>query len=285
MLRSSLTSIGYRYSSVATLALVIPFTLDLLTDLVFKPKNGKQSNEKTLGKEGFLNNTEKLLFLIGIVILPIVAFFPEDIPNWAFIYICCNKCQQILIYGAIIISLSRYDNSAWTDKSTYMMIILLGTGNVFLCNVSNRRPFIVSSTYEGFELTALLLVLLSIFIYIFSTIRWLRAQYKKRYLIKSMNQKTFELFYPLYSTMTVLCIIILAVLVFVYKRLARFDEVAILLNNLIYFSYILFIIFLSMRMVKSEVVQGLYALIESKKVYVRYISHELRTPLNAGNNT
>jgi signal transduction histidine kinase len=40
-----------------------------------------------------------------------------------------------------------------------------------------------------------------------------------------------------------------------------------------------------MRMVKSEaeVIQGLYALIESKKVYVRYISHELRTPLNAGN--
>jgi hypothetical protein len=102
ILRDSLRSIEYRYSAVATIPLAIPFTFDLITDLVLKPKNGRQSNEKTVVvKEGFLNNMEKMIFLIGIVILPIVAFFPENTVNWAYIYICCNQCQQILTFGAI----------------------------------------------------------------------------------------------------------------------------------------------------------------------------------------
>jgi hypothetical protein len=284
VLRDSLTSIGYRYSAVATLTLAIPFTFDLVSDLVFTPNDVKHSNERTVGKEGFLNNMEKVLFLIGTVMLPIVAFFPEDTRNWAFIYVCCNKCQQMLIFGAIAISLSRYDNSAWTDKTTYAIITTVGIGNVILCNASNRHPSIAISTYDALEIVAVLLVLIGALLFLFSIIRWFRGAFKKNFDLVSKTQK--ELFYPLiYTAMTVLCIVTLAVLVFLYRRTSRHDKAAILVNSLIYFSYILFIDFLTMRMVKSEVVQGLYALIESKKVYVRYISHELRTPLNAGNKT
>lgn len=283
ILRNSLTSIGYRYSAVATIALAIPFMLDLVTDLVLKPKDVKQSNEKTIVKEGFLNNMEKVLFLIGTVMLPIVAFLPDTTARWAFIYVCCNKCQQLLVFGAVISSVSRYDKSAWTDRTTYITIITLGAGNVLICNTQNRQPVMqVTSSCGPYELVALALVLLSAMVHIFATIRWFRGSYKKHILLHSKTLKTSELFYPLiYNTMTVSCVITLAVLLIKYNRISMHDEAAVLVNNLIYFAYILFIIFLSMRMVKYEVVQGLYALIESKKIYVRYISHELRTPLNA----
>jgi hypothetical protein len=286
VLRDALTFKGYRYTAVATLALAIPFTLDLVTDLVFKPKGGRQSNEKTVVKEGFLNNTEKVLFLIGNIMLPIVAFFPENTIHWAYIYICCNKCQQILTCGAIVISLCRYDNSIWTNRTTYCLIIFLGLGNVLICTTKNRFNVLAFEipTRNAASLIADLLVVITAFTYSLALIRWIRAQYRKKGLYPSMSQKASDLIYPLiYMMMPVICIVVLVVLTLRYQTLTLHTGAAILINSLIYFCYMLFIIFLSMRMVKSEVVQGLYALIESKKVYVRYISHELRTPLNAGN--
>jgi hypothetical protein len=285
LLREALTSMGYRYSAVATLTLAIPVTFDLITDLVFKPKGERQSNDKTVVKEGFLNNTEKVLFLIGIIMLPIVAFFPENTSHWAYIYICCNKCQQILTCGAVVISLSRYDNSIWTDKTTYCLIFFVGVGNVIICNISNRFDLMrIQVPLRTLAIIADICVIISAFMYLILQIKWIRAQYMKKGLYSSMNQKMSELFYPLiYTMMPLFCIMALVVLAFLFKKLTLHTEAALLVNSLIYFCYMLFIIFLSMRMVKSEVVQGLYALIESKKVYVRYISHELRTPLNAGN--
>jgi hypothetical protein len=262
----------------------IPFTLDLVTDLVLKPTDAKQSNEKIIVKEGFLNNTEKVLFLIGAIVLPVVAFFPENTTNWAFIYICCSKCQQCLIHGAVVISLCRYDSSAWTNKATYVIITSIGVGNVILCNTNNRSSNLTTSTYDILEIVGIFLVLLSCGVYSFFTTRWFMGLFKRNFDPVSKTQKISELVYPLvYTTMIGISFVTLVIIVSLYGRTIKHDEIAITITNILYFCYILLIIFLSMRMVKSEVIQGLYALIDSKKVYVRYISHELRTPLNAGN--
>lgn len=116
-------------------------------------------------------------------------------------------------------------------------------------------------------------------IFFFCASRWFCGPFRRNFWLLS---KTTELYYPLtYIFISVACTSTVVYLAFQYGRIQDFDESALLINNLIYSAYALFMIFISMRMVKSEVLQGLYALIESKKVYVRYISHELRTPLNA----
>jgi signal transduction histidine kinase len=55
----------------------------------------------------------------------------------------------------------------------------------------------------------------------------------------------------------------------------------LVITSLPFVLFVLLLAVLSMRVVKSEMTDALLALIESKKVYVRYISHEMRTPLNA----
>jgi hypothetical protein len=116
-------------------------------------------------------------------------------------------------------------------------------------------------------------------IFFFCASRWFCGPFRRNFWLLS---KTTELYYPLtYIFISVACTSTVVYLAFQYGRIQDFDESALLINNLIYSAYALFMIFISMRMVKSEVLQGLYALLQSKKEYVRYISHELRTPLNA----
>jgi hypothetical protein len=129
LLRHSLKSVGYKYSAVATLTLVLPLFLDCLADLIFNFRKGKPNSDKPIVNEGFLNNIEKLLFLSGIAILPIVSFLPDNTRNLAYIYICCNKCQTVFVAGAVIISLSRYDNKCWTDRETYLAVICISLGS------------------------------------------------------------------------------------------------------------------------------------------------------------
>jgi uncharacterized membrane protein SirB2 len=90
-----LKSSEFKYSSTAILALVVPIIFDIIADLFFNLKEEKRSDDYTMIQEGTLNDSGKLLFLSGIIVLPIVAFLPENTTNWAKIYLCRSKCQQI----------------------------------------------------------------------------------------------------------------------------------------------------------------------------------------------
>ena len=59
---------------------------------------------------------------------------------------------------------------------------------------------------------------------------------------------------------------------------------ALLLNCVPYIIFELAFLFFALRLVKNETVSALLAVIDAKKMYVRYISHELRTPLSAANS-
>lgn len=254
LLRDSLTSNGYRYSSVATFALVIPVLCDITMDLVFKSNIAKASV-----KEGFLNNIEKLLFLSGIVILPVVAFLPKTTTNWAFIYLCCKGCHQIMIFGSVCISLNRYDKKCWTDRATYVIIITLVAGNVIYCNINDlemKLDIQITNFYESLSNTAHALLITAAVIYILCAFRYVGRNLCP-YVFNKAKLKS-ELYFPLvYITMTALFLVLTLFTKLVYNDIKNYDAVALLLNNLINFAYVLFITLLSMRMVKSEVVQGL----------------------------
>lgn len=251
LLRTSLTTVGFRYSSIATLSLVVPVIFDCVTDIFFNFKKGKQNSDNTMVKEGFLNNKEKVLFLSGIVILPIVAFFPESTTNWAFIYLCCNKCQQIFVYGAVIISLSRYNNKCWSNKATYLMIIMISSGNSILTNINNNSS-LGASVRWNLDILSFFLLVAGFLIFLFCSLKWYTGPFRRKFRL--LFQETFSL---VYITMTVLYIVTLGTFRGYYDRLEYYNERALIINNLIYFAYVLFIIIISMRMIKSEVVQGL----------------------------
>jgi hypothetical protein len=259
LLRHSINSVGYKYSSIAILALVIPVILDCITDLFFTLKKEKEDNN-TIVREGFLNNLEKVLFLSGVVILPIVAFFPESTKNWAFIYLCCNKCQQIFVYGALMISLSRYNNKCWTNRTTYITITSIALANAILSNVNNNETISarLRLNLDGFSFV---LIVFGSLLFLISAIRWFLGPVKRQFRLlfkKTKSKEKSELFFSVvYISMTILYIVIMAIFRSYFDRLEYYNAKALWINNLIYFAYVLFIIFISMRMVKSEVVQGL----------------------------
>jgi hypothetical protein len=61
------------------------------------------------------------------------------------------------------------------------------------------------------------------------------------------------------------------------SALANWNNRQVLYANVAFITCELTLSVLAMRTVKFEMVESLYALIEAKKTYVRYISHELRT--------
>ena len=73
------------------------------------------------------------------------------------------------------------------------------------------------------------------------------------------------------------CIIFLGVSAFSSDAIANWNNRQVMYANVAYITFELTLSVLAMRTVKFEMVQSLYALIEAKKTYVRYISHELRT--------
>jgi hypothetical protein len=138
--------------------------------------------------------------------------------------------------------------SNWTDATTYIIIITLGLGNVLVCNTIHAFKVSATSYHATLDIIALIFEFITAFTFFISLIRWFKGIFK--------TQKISELMYPLiYLVMTVLCIITLFVIIFTYERLTSHDKAAILVYSLIYFCYMIFIIFLSMRMVKSEVIQ------------------------------
>jgi hypothetical protein len=81
----------------------------------------------------------------------------------------------------------------------------------------------------------------------------------------------------LYSGAFVVSILACIVCLGTKDAISNWGSRQVMYANVAYITFELTLSVLAMRTVKFEMVQSLYALIEAKKTYVRYISHELRT--------
>jgi hypothetical protein len=217
-------------------------------------KRGKQKHYT--GDGGFLNNFEKVLFLIGLIICPITAFF-DNTTNWAYIYVSCNQCQLTFVAGTIMVSLNRYDGKCWTDRATYIVVTSISLAGAISC-YHNRGQTIDNHPNPGrtkLSLASYGFAYLAAIIFLVCAFRWFYKTSISQ-LAKKSNEKCN--YFPLiYVTMGVVCVFTKGILSIYYTRLDLYDETALLVNNLIYTMYASFNIFISMRMVKSEVIQGL----------------------------
>ena len=346
---SVLTSAAFTYSCVASIALVIPLFLDVVGDLLSKskgvPLSVPRKKRKAPGLEEtrftFLNASERSLILLGMIALPSVAFLPSSTEKLALIFVCCCKCQIMLVGGTIVISLCRYDKEYWSVQSTLVSLALFSCGLVSSAFLTNHiagieKPSEFLSVMDG---TLFLITIIPCLIYTVNSFRWLiivycQAHFLKRFLMCSCdppqqlptpthsatakNAAADHTFFPMVYTISTIAVeTLLCATIGSSQRYEDYSPKDIIQNSIPFQGFLILITTLSMRMVKFEVVQGLvsthittcstvvktilslrqiylpvllslfslksfqYALIESKKSYVRYISHELRTPLNS----
>ena len=158
-LRASLSSNKYGYSSVALIVLTAPLAIEMIVNGLLHAckssltmQNRQQQSSLILDTTILqpstysFNTSEKILFILGAVIQPLVAFLPPDTTHLGLVYICCQRCQIMLVCGTMATWLCRYDPRYFSFFSTscvigFMMIsfsLLVFGDNLSTCDDENQ---------------------------------------------------------------------------------------------------------------------------------------------------
>ena len=116
-----------RIACVASISLAIPVFANLFVDfyvdhvVVVAKKTTTQSISSN--SKDILTKPEKLIFMLGIVIPPIVACFS----GWnkaTLLFACAIAMQQQFVFSVMMMSLNRFDANYFPTLFAYAMIIL-----------------------------------------------------------------------------------------------------------------------------------------------------------------
>ena len=328
-LRKAILSQSNRDLSVASLSLIIPLIMDLVTELAYSTWiRGKHDDVKIRVKQSLLNSIERSAALFGTAVVPMTAFFPAQTHNLAYIHACCERCQMVMIGGAVMISLCRYNNKYWTIPRTYVTLILLAIGTITLAftgNTSDTDTDRGASYIISYFAYSTILASASIFFWCsglwlyaviptispesfgFSRVASSRAVVGRENNNNSNNNvnsnktnnnnnsnnnnnnnknnsisnngsninsssftsSTEHLIFPaLYVIVSMTTISMLIVLSVMYPGLATFDDRALFIHNFSFLLYIAIVSYVSIRMMKFEVVQGLVSTYADTCLYV-----------------
>ena len=276
----------FRCSCVASVSLSLPLIFDVLFDFIFTARNSLTGGDAKKDipdshKFNFLNTSERLLTLMGVIVLPLVGFLPIETENLALIYICCGKCQQTWVGGAVALSLSRYDKEYWSIETTSLCLVFFTLGLVTSAFIDNEYAQHTPPSFRVFliDRISFLITIVPCMIFIVNSSRWLIIVYFrmtgiKRYLMCTcskpgttqasetpavLSSKTVDhTFFPMvYTLCGITVIILLLFLVGSTDRAENYTRHNLVQNNAPFLVFVFLISTLSMRLVKFEVVQGL----------------------------
>jgi hypothetical protein len=277
-LRSAISSQTSREIASATLALTCPLIIDLATE-TFYISRCTDNSVITKVRVGFtlLNNIERAALLCGMAVIPACSLFPNDTSNLALIYTCCQKCQLVLIVGAVMISLCRHNKKYWTVKGTTLSLICLVGGNILQAATDNVD---MTSEFKTPRTTASrlssILIILAVASHIWLNAFWLYANYS--HLFYAFRRRSnpgdpgpdvnpITLPQPdsdgnITSPSQQVSISITASTVLILLSVAKSDAALkgaseLHLRNSVFLLYILLVSYVSIRIMRNEVVQGL----------------------------
>jgi hypothetical protein len=278
------SSFEFSYSSIASIALVIPLFIDVLFDILNSVDQSPSAVKKRIKSRSrdarykFLNITERIMILLGVAVLPMVVFVPTTNPNLALIYVCCCKCQLSWVGGTLSLSLRRYNKEYFPNSFAFIALLNLGFGLVagaFIDNIYAVEP--ISQFIYFLDKVAYGLTLIPCLTFICYSSRWIFLVhhgpskwddilfcYSKFRPRRHANPPlTLEhTFFPMVYTFCGTVVIVLLIVLFtIAPRIENYNHTSLLLTNLPFLVFILLVSILSMRMVKFEVVQGLVSCI------------------------
>ena len=217
-----------------------------------------------------LNNIEKFLLLGGIISVPMTAFLPYDVQDLGLIYFCSKKYQTVVVTGVVMISLCRNSPKFWSVTNTIIFLVVISTAtssSVFFRNNTLKNPHDLGNV--KLELVCTAFQWAPILFLIFCNVRWLVmpskfAKGRKHSTSsggiitdKDRQDESHLYFTTVWVLSTIVGMVYLVVMTGIYFTDDKLDEEALLVNNLIFLSFELSITVFLMRIVKSDVVQGL----------------------------
>ena len=243
----------FRETSAAVIALAFPLAVDLIFDCLGGKKEGQKDYSPDFSN-GSLNKFERLVFLFGVTLGPIVSYAPRSTVKWALIYVCASNAQIVLLGGVFMASLCRYNKKHWPGITTIFVLT-----NLVLANVLSSFSFnsITSGVLNSIACFIFLLCCLSWLYVVFKEELVRLKQLKKGVIDRSIHAQSHIYFVISY---VISCIVGLTIVVTVYQKypeFENFDATALFLFNGACVVFEISIMLVSMRMVKFDVVQGL----------------------------
>lgn len=258
-----LTSQSNRDSSIVAIALTVPIFVDLATEIFTSIVIGDKSNKiKMHVKQALLNTRERFVLACGIITVPLTAFLPPATPHLVNIYLCLYKCRIILVGGSVLASLCRYNPVHWPMRATSSAIILLAVACITGSFADNFYP---PNTPSVAHSTATILFMAGSTIFFACNFRWLFYTLPPLFMqyvrwnsnIRSASGSTDLLFPVLYVLTVTLSSLSLTILRRLYPENVKQSAEGVFHHNLAFNIYLLFVMYISERMMKYEVVQGL----------------------------
>lgn len=263
LLKIALTSHQNRDSAVAALALTAPIFMEITTEMIFsflRRNDAKKANIHI--EQELLNWRERLILVCGIITIPIAAFLPPETVNMVNAYLCLRKCRSMLVAGAIIISLCRYNPKIWTVRITYLILLLFAVGTIV--GSFSATVIVASNVGQGFFMTGVGAFFICNARWLCSVLPSLNKAMIPSNAVKGISIKVqstddmtdllLQLVYIL--TITIISLILIATY-YIFPGIGLYSPTAMFYNNLAFVFYLLFIMYISERKMKFKVVKSL----------------------------
>ena len=310
--------LSFRSTSLISLSLLAPFFLDYLTELCYVDRQVKNKDDSSILQN--MNHFEKCVFILGLFVVPIVAFVPTTFDDLGLLWLCMSRFQIITVVAILRVSANRiegdFSSHSWispglSDYNKWLFTTILAIA----VNFSSWTTIYNDESIVSQALSIALQVFLAIKL-VLPLGRWLlyRRQNKLfRFLNRkiqsytdpsisnsksnlqgkskstgpseasgnSLGSSPEQLYFPtLYITVGTLS----AVLILSLLMTSSDDQLTsgyLSTYNILFIVIELLLLYYDLRKNKDDSRCHLRALVESRKQYLRYIAHEMRTPLNS----
>ena len=268
-------------SCLVSFALITPLFIEGIINLLGRVFQGY--DDSTSSTKDIHTCCESVIFQIGMMLPLIMPFMPASHRFYGTAAFCLVRAHYSLIFGIFFASMVRYDpnfSPPWLAMVYYFLVIVSSAMAPFQF-VDNTTYVRASMVGVGSSVTSDLAVI----ILVAALVRWLALICYRRMRTVAQpeaaetpeaNRAKGELGFRVVYVVGAACWIFFKIGLILNtssSSVSSFGDHEWLLFNIPSIMFQLFFWVLSMRMVRFEAVSSLYALIEAKKQYVRYIRY------------
>lgn len=272
-LSESLKSIEFTIFCTICFTLATPLILEQIIESIASACSDSNGVSTRISiKILFLTDMEKLFFIFGVLIVPIVTVIP-GLQNLAFTYICCLRAQLMLTIGIVTAAYCRYDKGFWPRTIITISILLLTVGLVtaaFATNLYENKPVtrLVYITWNYCYLVILLAAVLLLcvclhhLIKIFSHNKIIITSYFKNLISMRANKVVRkgstkeDIFVGTYIAMIFSTFVFILVVYSINPELVNLGSISLIFASLPFGCFILFLSVLLMRIAKAEMTEA-----------------------------
>lgn len=261
-LHAAISSHRNRDSAITAIALALPILAELAIERIISAFiKDKSENTKSIVKHALLNRTERFAVACGLLTIPITAFLPHHILSFVNIYLCLRKCRYVITGAAVLVSLYRLDNNVFTLLKTCFNIVLVAIGSVSGCYAENFCD-LRGTNYLVIRELGNFCYLLAGIITLYCILRWLISFISV--LIKGYTTTEEYMDTDLNTVLPILyvfstggAIIIMLTTNRVNPDSDKYTSSTLFYHHMGLILYIIFLISLSERAIKFEIIRGL----------------------------